>query len=169
VPSSLSSWFWLSLRSSASRVVLVVLVGLPLFVVCRRRGDGWWAGHSHSMPLLSSPPFDITIAAVTCRCHLCSTVLSLRLRVARCCRIRLAVIEPSRLCRSRSSQCRGVAVVSGCRFVLGSGVRCADTGFMVKTNHNRCCGSYLLTHLMGLPLPGSPLVFSIPNFSVELT
>jgi hypothetical protein len=78
--------------------------------------------------------------------------------------------NPSGRYRTLSPVSQPIVTVSGCccRFVLGSGVRCADTGFMVKTNHDRCRGSYLLTHLMGLLLPGSPLVFSIPNFSVEL-
>jgi len=37
--------------------------------VVRRCGDGWWVGHSHSTPLLSSPPFDIAIAVVTIHCE----------------------------------------------------------------------------------------------------
>jgi hypothetical protein len=75
------------------------------------------------------------------------------------CWIRLAVIEPSHHFRSRSPQCWGIAVISGCRFVLAAGLDASIRGIM--TNHNRCCDSYPLTHLMGLLLPGSPLVCSI--------
>jgi hypothetical protein len=59
-----------------------------------------------------------------------------------------------------------VVVVLGCCVVLLVGVKDDSEGGMggwkVKTNHNTRCGSYFVTHQMGLPLSGSPSSFSIP-------
>jgi len=66
---------------------------------------------------------------------------------------------------------RGIVVVSGCRRGVnaslhpGGGVTyVSGEKWEAKTNHDKCRGSSFMTHLMGLPLPGSPLVFVPPQF-----
>ena len=96
---------------------------------------------SSSLPLLLLPP---------------SSSLSLLLRRRRCCcccpRHCLLVLGASSL---------------GVSFSPGGGIRAVSKGSMggliTKTNHDKCRGSCFVTHLMGLPLPGPPLVYLHPQ------
>ena len=53
------------------------------------------------------------------------------------------------------------------RWEPGIGVRAVSSGSMggwiTKTNHDKRRGSCFVTHLTGLPLPGSPLVYLHPQ------